>query len=483
MHVDFEYHRKEAVRRDGERRNKKMILEYGISDGAVLQRTEFDESETYLKVRFIGNPRCSMGKLSQVSESIWKLSGLATGGPYTVELGDDGSTLRFTDVYVGDVWLLAGQSNMEGAGVMTAEDDAYEKTPSQELRAFYMDRAWRAALPQLHQLWLSDDPAHVECCQRVWGKRAEQENLTIKKLLSGPQRKGVGPGLFFAKELHRLTNGVPQGVIPTAVGGAPIETWTPPEGDEQNYYTAAVKRVRECGGRVRGLFWYQGENCCGSESYARRFYSMREGFREFYGREGALPTVQMQVCHHFLPSYNSVENGDAWSSMRSLQASMAHTEPQLVTVPTIDLELDDCIHLSSASQKKVGVRAANAMHHLLTGEGMGQPELIDVKECPHSYEKSFGSVCVRFKNVTGALSSLGAPSGFLMRDRGGTEKPSMEKFQRIELAGDCAILHTEFTPSELRSKEIWYGWGNDTYCNITDGADRPILAFGPAFLE
>ena len=372
---------------------------------------------------------------------------------------------------------------MEGAGLMSAEDDAYERMPSQKIRAFYMDRVWRPALPQLHQIWLSEDPAHVEWYQMVQDKRTKQKGVSVKDFHPAPQRKGVGPGLFFAQEIYRLTNGVPQGVIPTAVGGAPIETWTPPEGDKHNYYTAARKRLAECGGRICGLFWYQGENGYGNEIYAQKFCRMREGFRDFYGGEGDLPTVQMQLCHHALTGYNSVENGEAWSSMRSLQARMAHTNNRLVTVATIDLDRDDCIHLSSAAQKKVGVRAANAMYHLLTGEGMGQPELAAVTECPHGYNESFGAVCIRFQNVMGALSSLGIPSGFSMRDRGAVVKPSMEKIQRIELAGNCAILHTEYTPQELKNKELWYGWGNETYCNITDKADRSILAFGPVSLE
>ena len=65
-----------------------LVLEYGISDGAVLQRTESDESETFLKVMFTGVPHCSMGILSQVSDTVWKLSGITTGGPYTIEIGD-----------------------------------------------------------------------------------------------------------------------------------------------------------------------------------------------------------------------------------------------------------------------------------------------------------------------------------------------------------------------------------------------------------
>ncbi len=49
-----------------------------------------------------------------------RLPGLPTGGPYTVILrcGDDSLAVR--EIRVGDVWLLAGQSNMQACGYLEA---------------------------------------------------------------------------------------------------------------------------------------------------------------------------------------------------------------------------------------------------------------------------------------------------------------------------------------------------------------------------
>ena len=49
----------------------------------------------------------------------WRLTGIPVGGPYTLTISDKNGEVDFDNIYVGDVWILAGQSNMEGAGLMT----------------------------------------------------------------------------------------------------------------------------------------------------------------------------------------------------------------------------------------------------------------------------------------------------------------------------------------------------------------------------
>ncbi len=76
--------------------------------------------------------RASAGKFSGV------LEGLKAGGPYriTVTVGKESLTLK--DVLVGDVWVLGGQSNMQGYGNLSG---AY-KNSSPMVRAYYMDDRW-----------------------------------------------------------------------------------------------------------------------------------------------------------------------------------------------------------------------------------------------------------------------------------------------------------------------------------------------------
>ena len=86
------------------------------------------------------------------------LKGIPVGGPYEVCLAAGSENLRLKAVYVGDVWLLGGQSNMEGCGRMDVPDPA-----DLRVRAFSMDREWRVAQEPLHVLASSPDPVHY-CC-------------------------------------------------------------------------------------------------------------------------------------------------------------------------------------------------------------------------------------------------------------------------------------------------------------------------------
>ncbi len=136
-----------------------------------------------------------------------RLSGLPVGGPYEITLtipGNVPETLTVSDLLVGDVWLLGGQSNMEGCGFR--KDRA---KPHPLVRAFYMTDEWRVAEDPIHQLWAAVDWVH---------------NQGVKS--PDPLERGVGPGVGFGQEMHRLS-GVPQGLIACGHGGTSMSQWDP----------------------------------------------------------------------------------------------------------------------------------------------------------------------------------------------------------------------------------------------------------------
>jgi hypothetical protein len=74
--------------------------------------------------------------------------GLPMGGPYTVEGAQN--------VYVGDLWVLAGQSNMEGVGDLTDVE-----TPSPFVHSYQSREEWAIAEEPLH--WLGESPPLSRC--------------------------------------------------------------------------------------------------------------------------------------------------------------------------------------------------------------------------------------------------------------------------------------------------------------------------------
>ncbi|MBQ7726819.1 MAG: hypothetical protein IJT66_06720, partial [Clostridia bacterium] len=217
----------------------------GIQSGMVMQRNADDVCAIHVSeigditsASFLGK---TSGTVTATKEKNgFLLTGIPVGGPYTVTLNDQ----TFTDIYVGDVWVLAGQSNMEGVGWLTEEDVLF---PGEEdIRAFYMTDSWGVAKHRLHRPWLAVDRVHTDVLKAVPGPQ--------------PERRGVGPGLAFAQEMKRVT-GVPQGLLCCAHGGTTLAQWDPDlqeQGCSKSIFAAAVRRFRANGSHVRGLFWYQG---------------------------------------------------------------------------------------------------------------------------------------------------------------------------------------------------------------------------------
>jgi sialate O-acetylesterase len=155
----------------------------------------------------------------------WKVSlpALPAGGPYRMRISGY-EELVVDDVYIGDVWLLGGQSNMELPVGRTldlfAEEVATAENPL--IRQFTVPQVYDFAGPK------------SELSGGSWQSVTPQSVLEFSAV-----------GYFFAQELFEEYK-VPQGLIQTAVGGSPVEAWL----DEETLmglgnYQAILARVRD----------------------------------------------------------------------------------------------------------------------------------------------------------------------------------------------------------------------------------------------
>lgn len=453
-----------------------MYFFYGMNQGAVLSRTADGTCRAVFSAAFAGMPTVFPGNLTAIGENLWLLTGIPVGGPYDVVFTDSLCSSVFGDIYVGDVWLLAGQSNMEGNGRITESDrEAAERTPN-SVRAYYMDGRWNRAHPLLHQIWFSNLPA----LSNEWQKR-QQYWLSRPKhpadLYPAPQVRGVGPGYSFACKMFELT-GIPQAVIPCAVGGSTMSEWTPPDDGTDNFFTDSVITIKKAGGVINGLFWYHGESDCNDNDlplYKERFEKMTSEYKKF--TDGRLLVVQAQIFNNPGKTFTTQEAENCWTAFRQLQLDMESGDPNTVIVPTNDLERDDLIHLSSAAQNKLGKRAADAMYALVFGR-KDQPRLEKTTVVTDGLYDEWSCIILKYANVKGKLSSYGFPTGFSLCMPDG-ERPSTEYIQNISFWNDNVIIRVETDTESLSGSKLFYGYGNTAVCNITDGADRPIPSEGP----
>ncbi|HEY6528499.1 MAG TPA: sialate O-acetylesterase [Cellvibrionaceae bacterium] len=197
-----------------------------ISDGLVIQRDVpvhlwgwADEGEQ-VTIKFGDETHKVVA-----SNGTWSARFKALPGNKTVTIDIQGNNhLRINNVIAGEVWLAAGQSNMETnlKRVSPRYPNLISSTQLPLIREFRVPVAYSFKGPQA-DFTLGD-----------W-KTATPENLADFSAV----------GFFFARNLHTELK-VPVGIIVIAVGGSPAEAWMSPEALEPYpHYLAQYKKFTD----------------------------------------------------------------------------------------------------------------------------------------------------------------------------------------------------------------------------------------------
>ncbi len=365
-----------------------------LSDGMVLQQNQkvpiwgqADPGES-VTITFAGQSKAATA--SADGKWLVKLDPMrASATPATMTiLGKN--TIELKDILVGEVWLVAGQSNMQRLLSETANGEAAIASANHPLiRLFNVSRqvAFKHAKPPL-ATWRACSPQSV--------------------------KEFSAAGYYFGVELENELH-VPIGLINSSYGGSQAEAWTPVEyllasddlrptvertkiWDEERprvraEYDEAIKKWRAeadraiaAGARpspspavpdalreyriassiyngmiaplipfhIRGAIWYQGEsNEARAQQYEILLPTMIRAWREHWG-EGTFPFGIVQ-----LPNYRNPKSEPAdepWSFIREAQRRTAVKTPNTGLIVTIDIGEAHDIH--PKNKLEVGKRMA-----------------------------------------------------------------------------------------------------------------------------
>ncbi len=165
------------------------------------------------------------------------------------------------------------------------------------------------------------------------------------------------------------------------------------------------------------------------------------------------------------------------NAVQEAQRVCAREVPNTDFVPSVDLPMEDFVHLSSAGQKRLGERlAVVALRRCYGWDNLRLGPKLDSVAIALD-----GTVRVRYREVNSRLLPEGEISGFSIRDDEGADLSLIYSARVEPKAPDTVVLRLKERPP--RNSRLWYGYGPAPYCNLTDGLDMGAPVFGPRLLD
>ncbi len=390
-----------------------------------------------------------------------KLTTPAAGGPYVLTIKGKDNTITLKDVYVGEVWICSGQSNMWWPLKLTADP---EKNASE------------AKYPQIRLYTVPIKTADTPQ-KDVQGKWAECTPDTVKDFSA--------VAYYFGRALHKARN-VPVGLIHTSVGGTRAEAWTsravleadPAYKDEYVRFDKAREKGPSKNPNdpsvlynamiaplipyaIKGAIWYQGESNAG-KAYAYRtlFPTMIKNWRDDW-KQGQFPFLFVQLAPWRAIDKEPKESD--WAELREAQLLTTQKCPKTAMAVITDVGDEKDIH--PKAKAPVGDRLALAARALAYGEA------IEYSGPVYESMKVEGNKAIlRFTHLGGGLVAKDGPlTGFTIAGADHKFHPAKAEIQDTTVVVTCDQVD--------RPVAVRFGWANYPVVNLWNKAGLPASPF------
>lgn len=416
----------------------------------------------------------------------WKVTTepLHTGGPYEMTVTDGKTSLHFTNILAGEVWIASGQSNMEFP-LRDATNSAKDISDSQDelLRIFDMKAIARTD----DVLWPDSTIAAINQLKHY--KKAQWQSVSPKNI-----GDFSAVAYYFARQLRDSLQ-VPVGIICNAVGGSTCESWidiTTLENEmpealinwrrndyiqpwaqgrankntgtgnprarhpyEPSYlFSAAIEPLQHFS--VKGLIWYQGEsNAHNTYIHESLFPMLADSWRRFFNSDD-MPIIYAQLSSINRPSWPMFRDSQRLLQKRIKNAYMAVTH-----------DVGDSLDVHPRMKLPVGERMARQALHNIYGFTRIQPHGPE----PVKAVRQGNSIIISFSCADTLKSSDSMPiRTFEIADIDGNYHPaSASIINRNEI---------KITNMDIKSPRfVRYGWQPFTRANLVNGDNLPASTF------
>ncbi len=284
-----------------------------------------------------------------------ELQPMGYGGPYTLTVAFETETVTLQDVYVGDVYLFAGQSNME----------------------------WKLKQTNTPEEKREDNPLLRLFCAPRLGEEGPKERFTPADGWVTAAKDGIGDWsaiAYLAGNAVSKKKGVAVGAVCAYQGASVIESWVPkgtyekagldiadalktnthlfsegnlPWNEHGKLYEFALQWAVPF--QLTGVVWYQGESdstAAESAVYEKELGILIDIWRKDFRRED-LPFCIIQIADF------DNRNDDDWRRLQQAQIDIQYSRPYVKTVISKDICETDMIH--PVSKHVLSERVANCL--------------------------------------------------------------------------------------------------------------------------
>ena len=391
-------------------------------------------------------------------------------------------------VFVGEVWVCSGQSNMQWALAQT--DGAKEELAELNNPRLFLYTVQRR---------VSVEP--VESAKGKW-LRASPETC----------RHFSAVAYYFGKRLREELS-IPVGLVHASWGGTPAEAWTRRETlaaheelqpiltrwdallashpKRMEAWKSQVARWKQGGSKgrrpqpppgpnhphraaglfggmiapivpygIRGAIWYQGESNAGrAEQYRTLFPVMIRDWRSAW-KQGDFPFYFVQLANWRAVREQPAES--AWAELREAQM-LALKEPNTGMAVTIDI--GDAKDIHPRNKRDVGERLAAHALQKLHGR-----KVVASGPSYAGFDIADGQVTIRFRRGPALQARNDKPlTGFAIA---GADKKF--RWAQARIVGDTVVVSHPEVP---RPAAVRYAWADNPVCNLINAAGLPASPF------
>jgi len=394
----------------------------------------------------------------------------AAGGPFTMTIKGQ-SSITIEDILVGDVWLAAGQSNMD----MVLRDPNAPKPGAYPLVRNAEQEVAQADFPRIRQFTV----------QKAFAGMPRPTLEGDSWQVCSPQSAGrfAAVPYFFARDLHQQYR-VPIGIIVSSWGGSQLESWiSGPALKQQPDFQERVAALEDQPASatqdmpttlfnsmiaplvpyaLKGVIWYQGESNVGrAAQYSRLCPAFIQDWRRQWGRQ--LPFLFVQLANYMAALPQPAESD--WALLREAQAA-ALSLPRTGMAVATDIGDPDDVH--PANKQDVGYRLAL----LARAVAYNDKQVVATGPVLHRMRRKGAAVELQFGSVGVGLQALG-PDGTL---RGFAVAGADRQFHwaTATLQGNTVVLTCAAVPAPVA---VRYNWANNPRGNLYNQAGLPAPPF------